>query len=33
MNAFGLARHLRVTVGLPEENERFLELLERERGR
>ena len=33
MAGFGLNRHLRVTVGLPQENERFLETLERELGR
>ena len=27
MGAFGLTRHLRITVGLPEENERLLEAL------
>ncbi len=30
MEGFGLGRHLRVTVGLPEENERFLTTLTRE---
>ena len=31
--AFGLPHHLRVTVGLPEENKRFLEALRRELGK
>jgi histidinol-phosphate aminotransferase len=33
LGAFGLDAHLRVTVGLPEENERFLDALRRELGR
>jgi histidinol-phosphate aminotransferase len=33
VGAFGLGSHLRVTVGLPEENERFLEALRAELGR
>jgi len=33
MGAFGLEGHLRVTVGLPEENKRFLEALRQELGR
>ena len=33
MGPFGLPEHLRVTVGLPEENKRFLEALCRELGR
>ena len=33
LGAFGLTSHLRVTVGLPEENERFLEALRAELGR
>ncbi len=33
MAGFGLERHLRVTVGVPEENERFLEALRLELGR
>ena len=32
MGAFGLDDHLRVTVGLPEENKRFIEALRREFG-
>ena len=30
LESFGLTRHLRVTVGLPEENQRFLEALKAE---
>jgi len=33
LTGFGLARHLRVTVGLPAENERFLQALRAELGR
>jgi histidinol-phosphate aminotransferase len=33
LGAFGLTRHLRITAGLPEENERFLAALRAELGR
>jgi histidinol-phosphate aminotransferase len=33
MGAFGLTRHLRITAGLPEENERLIQSLRRELGR
>ena len=33
LGAFGLKAHLRVTVGLPEENERFIEALRAELAR
>jgi histidinol-phosphate aminotransferase len=33
LGAFGLSSHLRVTVGLPEENDRFIEALRAELGR
>ncbi len=33
MGAFGLTRHLRITAGLPEENERLIKSLRRELGR
>jgi histidinol-phosphate/aromatic aminotransferase/cobyric acid decarboxylase-like protein len=33
MGPFGLAEHLRVTVGLPEENKRFIEALRQELGK